>query len=75
MLASAHLVRADKYGMCCSVRSCDGLQVTVEQVEAWCHARGAIYVEMRSPDEVAAVDLAIDLLVRACVCSRTCSAT
>lgn len=43
-------------------------QVTAEQAEAWCNARGAVYLEMRDADDVAAVALAIDLLVRACIC-------
>jgi hypothetical protein len=44
------------------------IQVTVNEAETWCQARGAVYLEMRGPEDVAAVSLAIDLLVRACVC-------
>lgn len=40
-------------------------QVTVNEAEAWCQACGAVYLEMRDPEDVAAVSLAIDLLVRA----------
>jgi hypothetical protein len=49
--------------------SCMGVtQITVNEAEAWCRARGAVYLEMRGPEDVAAVSLAVDLLVRACVC-------
>ena len=59
-----------------ATRSCRTgvVQVTVDQAEAWCRARGAVYLEMRGPEDVGAVSLAIDLLVRACVCPVAYSA-
>lgn len=43
-------------------------QVSREEAEAWCHARGASYAEMRSPDDIAALGVTIESLVRECVC-------
>lgn len=43
------------------------VQVSAKEAEAWCNAHGAVYVEMRSPEDIAALDAAIELLVRACV--------